>query len=135
MSHKAIVRVEIRNPVRSILRDAVFSLAHELGAEAREGGVVEGWAFRENVDFLIEIPTSYGNGFGVRIDDSIVRVVADVHDDLDYELLEKVKKGLTQWYIAIAAKRSLQELGYYNVTIERQGDEFVIVAQEGVTGW
>lgn len=132
MSHKALVRITITNPQRDILSKAVREIARELGVAVEENAVVRGWSFSEKVDFLIKLPTSYGNGFGVRVASDGIRVVADVSVDSERDLLEKIRAGINKWYTALATVESLREMGYINVRIERSGEEILVTAEEGV---
>ena len=136
MSHKAIVKVTIRNIDREILREAITEVAKELGVEFRENAVVRGYSFREKVDFMFKVKTAYGYGVGVKIvGNNRIDIIADVHSHSDEVFLDKIRDRIIQWYSAIAARETLKEMGYGNVTIKREKEELIVVAEEGFSSW
>jgi hypothetical protein len=82
------------------------------------------------------VRTAYGYGVGIKVvGNNKIEVVADVHSHRDREFLHKIRDRVSQWYSAIAAVNALVEMGYSNVSLRKEGEDILVLAEEGFPSW
>ena len=126
MSHYAISRIRI-NPDPVLLEQVLQELAQELGAGVRKDAVVHGWSFSRKVDYLLEMPLMYGNGYGIELTGNGIRIHVDEHGAP--LTAEQFADMLAKRYMAKAVKQALQELGF-QVQEQFAEDQIVIVGEK-----
>ena len=104
-----MIRVKICDPNMDLLRQAVMSLAKEIGAE-----------------FTNEIEDYYGNktkvglgirnrifnrGVGVTVEDGVVRLKGDFFE-IPRSRIDELQLGLVKHYTALATATALRNMGY-----------------------
>ena len=129
MSHYAVVKVQIKNPNRTVLERALRNIADYLGGVLSKDTEVYGYRFARRVDYLVQVRLPYGNGYGVKIN-SNGEVVVHVDDHGAPLTAEQFQEMLQREYMAEAVKAVMQELGY-EVEEERQEEAITIKA----LGW
>ncbi len=119
MSNWCVLKADIKNPNREVLKKALEELANELGVELREKTMIYGYSMERLADFGLMIRGTYGNGIGVSISEDGIEVFGDTHGMRIniHELREKIN----QLYIKHSVIEALNELGYvYEVVKDRE---------------
>ena len=126
MSHYAIAKIKIKNPNWAALEAALKELAKELGGELVKNGIVYGYGFKKTVNYLVKLKLPYGNGYGIEVTRSGIKVHVDEHGAP--LTAEEFTNRLHMTYTAKATQIALQRMHYRVMSVSKAKDRVVIKA-------
>jgi len=130
VSHWTVAKIEIRDPVFEILKQALQAIAQELGvSEVVENYEIYGWHGKVKALLAIPMQLPYGNGYGVVIENGEVKVFVDDHGAP--LTAEEFAEKLAQYYTALAIARVAQELGFTITNFQQLSQGILIDLSSG----